>query len=40
MKHDVEILLWTIEHANSHSKTLMQRFARHGLRQAYNTVFQ
>ena len=34
---DVEILLWTIEHANSHSKTSMQHFARHGLRQAYNT---
>ena len=34
---DVEILLWTIEHANSHSKTSMQRFARHRLCQAYNT---
>ena len=34
----VEIFLWTIEHANSHSKTSMQRFARHGLRQAYKTL--
>ena len=32
----VEILLWTIKHANSHSKTSMQRFARHRLCQAYN----
>ena len=32
----VEILLWTIEHAKSHSKTSMQCFARHGLRQACN----
>ena len=33
----VEILLWTIEHANCHSIcTSMQRFARHRLRQAYN----
>ena len=31
-------LLWTIEHANSHSETLMQRFARHGLCQAYKYV--
>ena len=35
---DVEILLWTIEHANSHLKTSIQRFAHHRLRQAYNTV--
>ena len=34
---DVEILLWIIEHANSHSKTLMQRFARHGLHQAQSS---
>ena len=35
---DVEILLWTIERANSHSKTLMQCFACHGLCQAYNCM--
>ena len=33
----IEILLWSIKHVNSHSKTVMQRFAHHGLRQAYNT---
>ena len=35
---DVVTLFWTIEHANSHSKTSMQRFARHRLRQAYNSA--
>ena len=33
--NNIEILLWTIEHANSHSKTSIQCFARLGLRQAY-----
>ena len=36
----VEILFWTIEHANSHSKTLMQRFTCHRLCQAHNVLHQ
>ena len=37
IEHHVDILLWMVKNANSHSKTLVQRFAHHGLRQAYNT---
>ena len=40
LKFWCRILLWMVKHANSHSKTLMQRFARHDVRQAYNDAWR
>ena len=34
----IEWFLWTIEHTNSSLDDSKQRFAYHGLRQAYNTA--
>ena len=34
--HSIEGFLWTIKHTNSSLDNSKQRFAHHGLRQAYN----